>query len=126
MSTGLSLRAKVIALFAGVAVSVGAWSYASEELTAQQTPTEPVAALQPEVPLSEPAFLAEGDVDLPDINVPAYESALFGMQEALQSIGDIFSHAVTLDMGSSSGSTQTSTRREMVRSVGGAKFVAVR
>ncbi len=127
MPAGQSFRVKLLAMSAGVALSIGAWTHLSDEALSKGLSLTELAALplaQPTTPL--PPDATQGQVALPDAEVPTVESALFGMQEALKSVGGIFSHAVTLDVGGGSGSAQSSNKREMVRSVGGAKFVAVR
>ena len=125
MSARLGLRTKVIALVSGIVVSMGAWTALSSTLEAQGWIPGDAATIPIEnETLQQDMVLSGANATLPVIDVRAYESATFGAQEALQSVGKVFQHAVNLDF--SGGNSQQSTKREMVRSVGGAKFVAIR
>lgn len=126
MSSGPSFRVKLVAISAGVAASFGGWIALSDVAIEEPAPVQTASAAAA-LPISGAEVAPSlGEVDIPEIDLPAYESAVFGMQEALQSMGDVLRHAVTLDVGGDSGPEQKSSSREMVRNVGGAKFVSIR
>lgn len=109
-------------LFAWDAFSPDEWRSANHMAHAAVQPgTSPSGT---ELPSSRPIPSEPNPEDIANIDIRALDGLSFGAKEALQSVTTVVSGALKLDAGAP-GSYKSSDR-EMVRIVGGAKFVSNR
>ncbi|MEL6640409.1 MAG: hypothetical protein AAFP98_03695 [Pseudomonadota bacterium] len=133
MSVGQNSKLRIVSILAGMAFSLAGWMYLStpegtvflQELTGKQIDVLPDQPPENVVALPQTQILpSNAEPPIQAVDLPFYESALFGMQEAIQSMTSVVGSAMTLD--NRANSSFKSSDREMVRNVGGAKFVSNR